>query len=324
MDRFYTPRLLLRPWTAEDAEDLYACAKDPDVGPAAGWQPHTSAEYSRGIIRDILSAEETYAVCLKEDGRPIGSAGLMIGGKNNPGLPPTEAELGYWIAKPFWGQGLIPEVCRELIRHGFKDLGLSTLWCGYFEGNEKSKRVQEKCGFVYHHSTENVYVKQLDETRTVHFTRLTKEDWLSRFTVRQLDDAEIEKAHALAWRVFCEYESPDYPPEGTEEFRQTLQNEKYLAGLRYYGAFDGENMVGMAAIRAAKRHVCFLFVDGKYHRLGLGTKLVNALKADFAGNTVTLNASPYGLPFYLKVGFIPTDSEQTVNGIRFTPLQIEC
>ena len=123
--------------------------------------------------------------------------------------------------------------------------------------------------------------------------------------------------------MFSEYESPDYTPEGTEEFRQTLQNEKYLAGLRYYGAFDGDTMAGMAAVRAAERHVCFLFVDGKYHRLGLGTKLVNALKADFAGNTVTLNSSPYGLPFYLKVGFTPTDTEQTVNGIRFTPMRVE-
>ena len=189
--QLYTPRLLLRPWRPEDAEDLFEYAKDPAVGPAAGWQPHASAEESRIIIRDILSAEETYAVCLKETGRPVGNAALMIGGRNNPGLPAAEAELGYWLGRPFWGRGLIPEASRELIRHAFKDLGLQTLWCGYFEGNGKSKRVQEKCGFVYHHTKENVYNTNLDETRTVHFTRLTKEEWLSRFTVRRLRENEI-------------------------------------------------------------------------------------------------------------------------------------
>ena len=65
-----TERLLLRPWRESDAEDLYRYASDPDVGPIAGWPVHTSIENSREIIRDVLSAEETYAVCLKETGGP--------------------------------------------------------------------------------------------------------------------------------------------------------------------------------------------------------------------------------------------------------------
>ena len=60
----------------DDAEDLYLYAADPEVGLPAGWPPHTSVENSREIIRTVLSAPETYAVCLKETGRPIGSIGL--------------------------------------------------------------------------------------------------------------------------------------------------------------------------------------------------------------------------------------------------------
>ena len=71
-----TERLILRPWTEDDAEELYKYACDPDVGPAAGWPPHTSVENSREIIRSILCAPETYAVCLRETGKPIGSVGL--------------------------------------------------------------------------------------------------------------------------------------------------------------------------------------------------------------------------------------------------------
>ena len=72
-----TGRLILRPWEEGDAESLYEYAKDPDVGPIAGWPPHTSVENSRQIIRDVLFADGTYAVCLKEDNRAIGSIGLI-------------------------------------------------------------------------------------------------------------------------------------------------------------------------------------------------------------------------------------------------------
>ena len=61
----YTNRLILRPWLESDAENLYTYAKDPQVGPIAGWPIHTSVENSREIIENVLSADETYAVCLK-------------------------------------------------------------------------------------------------------------------------------------------------------------------------------------------------------------------------------------------------------------------
>ena len=51
---------------------------------------------------------------------------------------------------------LILEAVHELVRHGFEDLGLALIWCGYFEGNIRSKRVQEKCGFRYHHTAKDV------------------------------------------------------------------------------------------------------------------------------------------------------------------------
>src|SRR5690554_1782479 len=100
----YTARLILRPWLESDAADLYLYAKDPRVGPVAGWPIHTSVENSREIIGSVLSAEETYAVCLKEDNKAIGSIGLMIGKDSNLDLPETEGEIGYWIGAPFWGQ----------------------------------------------------------------------------------------------------------------------------------------------------------------------------------------------------------------------------
>ena len=169
-----TKRLILRPWSENDAEELYKYASDPEVGPPAGWPPHTSVENSREIIRTVLSAPETYAVCLKENGKPIGSVGLH---RNDLAEKDDEYELGYWIGKPFWGQGLIPEASRELLRYAFEDLGMSRIWCGYYDGNEKSRRVQEKLGFVFHHTTEGLEVKLLNEIRTGHSSLMTKERW---------------------------------------------------------------------------------------------------------------------------------------------------
>ena len=141
------------------------------------------------------------------------------------------------------------------------------------------------------------------------------------YSIRLLTEDETDAALALAWKVFTDYEAPDYAPEGTEEFRKTLEDQAYLAGLRYYGAFDGEKLIGLLAIRVRQRHICFFFVDGEYHRRGIGTKLFRRLRGDFPGQKITLNSSPYGLPFYKAIGFKETDSEQTVNGIRFTPME---
>ncbi|MFR8405082.1 MAG: GNAT family N-acetyltransferase, partial [Monoglobus pectinilyticus] len=128
-------------------------------------------------IKGVLSAPETYAVVLKETNEPVGSIGLMIGEKSNFDIEDDEGEIGYWIGVPYWGMGLIPEAVRELLRRGFEDLNLKTIWCGYFDGNDKSRRVQEKCGFTYHHTENDKVWLLMNDTRTEHISRITKEEW---------------------------------------------------------------------------------------------------------------------------------------------------
>ena len=176
-----TERLILRPWCESDAEDLYKYASDPDVGYPAGWPAHTSVENSRDIIKNVLSIPETYAVCLNESGEAVGSIGLKMGEYTDMTDRDDECELGYWIGKLYWGQGLIPEAARELIRHAFEDLHMRAVWCGYYDGNVKSKRVQEKLGFRYHHTTEGLDVSLLCETRTGHVMLMTYEQWKTNY-----------------------------------------------------------------------------------------------------------------------------------------------
>ncbi len=193
-----TKRLVLRPWedTQTDAEAMYEYAKDPDIGPAAGWPVHTSAEESREIIRTVFIAPETYAICLKQSapetvleqelaagvkmGYPIGAISLKLKGNTEMTDREDECEMGYWIGKPFWGQGLMPEAARELLRHAFEDLGMQKVWIGYYEGNEKSKRVQEKLDFKFVKRNEGTAVPLLHETRTEIVNMMTREDWVSK------------------------------------------------------------------------------------------------------------------------------------------------
>ena len=168
-----TARLILRPWREEDAPALYCEARDPQVGPGAGWKPHASLEESREILRTVLSAPGTFAVILRETGEPVGSVGVfpteLPEGKG-------ESETGYWIGRAYWGRGLIPEAVRELQRWCFEERGKERIWCGRFPENGKSRRMVEKCGFTYV-CQEKPRAWPSGEMHSSRMYALTREDW---------------------------------------------------------------------------------------------------------------------------------------------------
>lgn len=172
-----TERLILRRWEDSDAESLYEYAKNPDVGPIAGWPPHQSIDESRDVIKNVLNGKEAYAICLKIDNRAIGAIELKPNGHTDMTERDDECELGYWLGKPFWGQGIMPEAAKELLRHAFEDIDMVKVWCGYYEGNTKSKRVQEKVRFRYQWKSEGVDVPLMHEKRTGHVSSMTKDQW---------------------------------------------------------------------------------------------------------------------------------------------------
>lgn len=194
-----TPRLVLRPFTEEDAESLYRYASDPGVGPAAGWLPHKSVEDSREIIRTVLSEPETYAVTLAGSDEAIGSVGLfppMEYGKVVEG----EMEIGYWIGVPFQGRGLIDEAVYALLERCFTVLGCKAVRCGYFEGNYRSANVMEKCGFRYHHTE---VTNWLVGERTQHFTRQTLEEWQTNGALLRIRQRLYPYREVEFWKFQC-------------------------------------------------------------------------------------------------------------------------
>ena len=143
--RIETKRLVLRPWREDDAADLYKYASDPEVGPAAGWTPHTSVEDSLNVLRTILMNDRTWAITVAPSDEAVGSIGIFPGRQEAQN---GEYEIGYWIAKPFWGNGYVPEAVRALLSLYFS-FGAGRIWCAHADFNARSRRVIEKVGFSY-------------------------------------------------------------------------------------------------------------------------------------------------------------------------------
>jgi len=149
MKTLETERLILRAWKETDSDDLYEYARTELVGPNAGWAPHKDEDESKKIIEMFIKNDDVYAIELKSEGKVIGGIGMHKThlGENLGQL--KQREIGYVLNPSYWGNGYVPEAVNFLIQYGFEELGLDVIWCGHFETNMKSKRVNEKCGFKY-------------------------------------------------------------------------------------------------------------------------------------------------------------------------------
>ena len=141
-----TNRLVLRAFTMEDLADFYEYCKDPDTGIHAGWKPHESMEESRDILHHFIEEREVWAICEKQSGKVIGSIGLHRDSKRRRNFNQCRM-MGYVLSKAYWGQGLMTEAAKEVLRHAFEDLKLEMVTISHFSYNQRSARVIEKLGF---------------------------------------------------------------------------------------------------------------------------------------------------------------------------------
>ena len=148
MKRIETERLVLDKWTTseEDIRGLYEYAKDPEVGPNAGWKPHESEEESREIIEELFIPHQVWAIREKESGKIIGSIGLEPDRRREN---VNSCEMGYSLAKESWGRGYMTEAARAVIDYAFEELDLVVLAICTGPENKRSQRVIEKCGFKF-------------------------------------------------------------------------------------------------------------------------------------------------------------------------------
>ena len=169
-----TSRILLRPWRESDAETLYQYASDPEVGPRAGWPPHQSVDESLEIIRTLFHSETMWAVEWKETGEAIGCVGYLPASASNLEITDDQCEAGYWVARPYWNQGICTEALQLLIDYCFNQKGFRTIWSDYFPDNPASGRVMEKCGFRDTSTINRCSRLQIGSDRPVKVMKLEK------------------------------------------------------------------------------------------------------------------------------------------------------
>ncbi|MDY4526987.1 MAG: GNAT family N-acetyltransferase [Parabacteroides sp.] len=185
----------MRRWKESDAETLFKYASDPDVGPRAGWPVHQSVEESREVIRKFFLNDSTWAIVLNETEEPIGCIGYFTHDKSNIPIGEQDCEIGYWVGKPYWNQGICTEALQLMLDYCVNVMHFGQIWLDYFTGNSASGRVMEKCGF--------------QDTGKLHpCSHLVGGD---KELVKIMRFDKEGQALQLALRVFMEFEAPDYP-----------------------------------------------------------------------------------------------------------------
>lgn len=149
--------------------------------------------------------------------------------------------------------------------------------------------------------------------------------------IREIGIDTLEKSGVLEliWRVFEEFDAPEYVEEGIAEFKdfiapETMKQRMQNEALFLWGYFDGETILGMIAAKPPC-HIALLFVEKAYHGRGIARSLYHTVLSFYQSNSdhreITVHSSPYAVEIYRKLGFVDTDVEQTVNGLRFIPMK---
>jgi len=171
MKTLITNRLILKDWAEQDADELFGLAKNPNVGPHAGWKPHGDAAESLEIIKTLFLPSMVWKITDKATGAMIGSLGLETD-RFRPGI--ASKELGYWVAEEFWGQGLATEACEAALRFGFEELNLEIVGICTGPDNLRSQGVIAKLGFHYegtHRHCYKIYDGTIRDSLTFSMTR---------------------------------------------------------------------------------------------------------------------------------------------------------
>lgn len=199
MNTIETERLLLRPWKVDDAAEaasLFRYASDPEIGLRCGWPPHTSVEGSMHDIRNILAVENNWAITIKggapNSNAPVGSIALMpvshytadavasdpeLTKRYGKYLGDNALEVGYWIGRPFWGKGYMPEALTAVLGYAFDTLRKDAVWGGHFAENTQSGRVQAKCGLHVVAESKQDYYPLIDRHYDRVYRIITAGEW---------------------------------------------------------------------------------------------------------------------------------------------------
>ncbi len=170
-----TPRLTLRPYTEADIAELVPLIGAREVAATTLRIPHPYTEHNAREF--LLMAQEPgriwLAITLRTDGRQIGGVGLRVDDQH------SNAELGYWLGVPYWGQGYATEAARAMMRYGFEQLGLHRIYASHFEGNTPSGRILQKLG-MQHEGCQRGHIRKWDRFLDSELYGILRDEWEQR------------------------------------------------------------------------------------------------------------------------------------------------
>ena len=142
-----TDRCLLRPWRMEDAEGLAAGINNKNIWfHLRDWVPHP---YTLGdaiaYLQRVTTPQPEHAICIEVDGQVGGGMSIRIGSD----VHRRTAELGYWLAEPLWGRGIMTAAVRAFVPACMEAFELDRIFATAYSGNPASSRVLEKAGFAF-------------------------------------------------------------------------------------------------------------------------------------------------------------------------------
>ena len=145
-----TERLILRPFTLEDAPEVQRLAGDKDIADTTLFIPHP---YEDGMAEEWIGKHQdefdrgeviTFAIVHRKHKFLVGAIGLSEIKRHD-----ETASMGYWIGKPYWNQGYCTEAAKAVLKYGFEVLNLNKIHAHHFKRNPASGKIMQKIGMKH-------------------------------------------------------------------------------------------------------------------------------------------------------------------------------
>ena len=177
--QFETNRLILRRIREIDYIDMHEYSADSEVTKYLTWNPHASLSETKKYTSELQKRYNAgrffdWGLVHKADGKFIGTCGLTTINLNS-----NSCEVGYVLAKQYWGMGLIPEALEQVMDFAFVYLGFERVEGRFIEGNTGSRRVMQKMGMVQERIEHNAFLVN-GEYKTVYSYYTTREMFETR------------------------------------------------------------------------------------------------------------------------------------------------
>jgi len=165
-------RLILRPFSMEDVQDVFLYASDDIVTKYLTWSPHEDISQTEKVVKEFyMNKPGIFAIELKSVHKCIGCIELRICPEHD------KASFGYVLNRNYWNKGYMTEALKLIIDFAFSKLGLNRIESTHYVGNEGSGRVMQKCGMIYEgKGLQEVKIKGTYYD-VVHYGIL-REDWI--------------------------------------------------------------------------------------------------------------------------------------------------